>query len=117
VSLKETKYCTSSTSSSSNRKYLKKWEKDFTNWLEYDADCESAFFKLCKLYRKTSFEGIGGVWITKAIFTNWKKSVVKMKAHANSDTHVKANQAALAHLGLRHTGTIIQQVQNETELE
>jgi len=56
------------------------------------------------------------VWITKP-FTNWKKGIEKIKAHVNSDTCIKANQTALAHLGTQHTGTIIQQLQNETEQE
>ena len=74
----------------------------------YDADLDGAFCKLCKAYGKTSlqFERTGGVWITKP-FTNWKKGVEKMKAHASSDAHIKASQAALAHLETQHTGTII----------
>ena len=36
------------TASSSSRKYQNKWEDDFT-WLEYDADCEGAFCKVCKM--------------------------------------------------------------------
>ena len=31
----------------SRRKYQERWEKEFT-WLEYDADSEGAFCKLCK---------------------------------------------------------------------
>ena len=31
----------------SRRKYQKRWEKELI-WLEYDADSEGAFFKLCK---------------------------------------------------------------------
>ena len=107
-SKKQSKYRTTSTSSS--RKYQKKWEKDFT-WLEYDVDCEGAFCKLCKTYRTTSLERTGGVWTTRP-FTNWKKAVEKMKAHASSDGHIKANQAALAHLATQHTGSVIQQLQN-----
>ena len=50
VSRKQLKYRTPSKSSS--RKYQKKWEKDFT-WLEYDADCDGAFCKLCKTSGKS----------------------------------------------------------------
>jgi len=35
---------------------------------------EGTFCKLCKVYGETSFEGTGGLWITKP-FTNWKKDV------------------------------------------
>ena len=78
-------------SKSSSRKYQKKWEKDFT-WLEYDADCDGAF---CKLYKTSgkSLERTGGVWTTKP-FSNWKKAVEKMKAHAKSDAHIRASQAS-----------------------
>jgi len=40
-----------------------------------------------------------------------------MKAHASSDGHIKANQAALAHLTTQHTGSVIQQLQNVAEQE
>ena len=40
-----------------------------------------------------------------------------MKAHASSDHHIQANQAALAHLITRHTGSVIQQFQNVAEKE
>ena len=62
------------TASSSSRKYQKKWEKDFA-WLEYDADCDGAFCKVCKTFGK-SLERTGGVWTTKP-FTNWKKKLLK----------------------------------------
>ena len=87
---KQSKYRTTSTSSS--RKYQKRWEKDFT-WLEYDVDCDGAFSKLCKTYGKTSLEQTGRVWTTRP-FTNWKKAVEKMKVHTSSDGHIQANQAA-----------------------
>ena len=106
-SKKQSKYHTTSTSSS--RKYQNRWEKDFT-WLEYDVDCDGAFCKLCKTYRKTSLEWTGGVWTTRP-FTNWKKAVKNMKVHASSDGHFQANQAALAHLTTQHTGSVIQQLQ------
>ena len=73
--------------SSSSRKYQKRWGKDFT-WLEYDVDCDSALCKLYKIYGKTSLERTGGVWTTRP-FTNWKKAVEKMKAHASSDGQSK----------------------------
>ena len=40
-----------------------------------------------------------------------------MKAHASSDGHIQANQAALAHLTTQHTGSVIQQLQNVAEQE
>ena len=46
------------TPSSSIKKCQKKWEKYFT-WLQYDADCDGAFCKLCKTYRR-SLKRIGG---------------------------------------------------------
>ena len=66
--------------------------------------------------RKTSLERTGCVWTTRP-FTNWKKAVEKMKAHASSDGHIQANQAALAHLATQLTGSVIQQVQNVAEQE
>ena len=87
---KHSKYCRRS----SNRKYLKAWEKDF-NWLEYDADCEGPFCKVCKTFHSgNSLERTGGVWPTKP-FTNWKKAVEEMKAHAVSDLHIQAGQIAV----------------------
>ena len=112
-SKKQSKYRTTSTSSS--RKYQKRWKKDFT-WLEYDVDCDGAFCKLCKTYGKTSLEQIGGVWTIRP-FTNWKKAVEKMKAHASSDGNIQANQAALAYLATQHKGSVIQQLQNVAEQE
>ena len=41
----------------------------------------------------------------------------KMKAHTSSDSHIQANQAALAHLTTQHTGSVIQQLQNVAEQE
>ena len=112
-SKKQSKYRTTSTSSS--RKYQKRWEKDFT-WLEYDVDYEGAFCKLCKTYGRTLVERTGGVWTTRP-FTNWKKAIEKMKAHASSDTHIKASQAASAHQATQHTGLVIQQLQSVAEQE
>ena len=110
---KHSRYRTTSTSSS--RKYQKRWGKDFT-WLKYDVDCDGVFCKLCKTYGRTSLEQTGGVWTTRP-FTNWKKAVEKKKAHASSDGHIQVNQAALAHLTTQHTGSVIQQLQNVAEQE
>ena len=91
------------TTSSSSRKYIKKWEKDFP-WLEYDADCEGAFYKLCKTSGQ-SLERTGGVWTTKPLPTGRKLS------------HIAASQAALAHQASLHAGSVIQQLQNVAEQE
>ena len=92
----------------------KRWGKEFP-WMEYDADCEGAFCKLCKTSGQ-SLERTGGVWITKPI-TNWKKAVEKMEAHTKSDAHIAASQAALAHQASLHAGSVIQQLQNVAEQE
>ena len=83
--------------------------------MEYDADCEGAFCKLCKTSGQ-SLERTGGVWTTKP-FTNWKKAVEKVKAHTKSDAHIAASQAALAHQASLHAGSVIQQLQNVAEQE
>ena len=83
--------------------------------VEYDADCEGAFCKLCKTSGQ-SLERTGGVWTAKP-FTNWKKAVEKMKAHTKSDAHIAASQAALAHQASLHAGSVIQQLQNVAEQE
>ena len=83
--------------------------------MEYDADCEGAFCKLCKTSGQ-SLERTGGVWTTKP-FTNWKKAVEKMKARTKSDAHIAASQAALAHQASLHAGSVIQQLQNVAEQE
>ena len=54
-------------SKSSSRKYLKKWESDFS-WLEYDENCDGAFCKVCRRSGKTLLR-IGGIWVTHP-FTN-----------------------------------------------
>ena len=76
------------------RKYGKKTSLGL---IKYDVNCESAFCRLCKTYGRMSLEQTGGVWTTMP-FTNWKNAVEKMKAHGSSDAHIKANQAAFAHL-------------------
>ena len=50
-------------------------------------------------------------------FTNWNKAGEKMEAHASSDGHIQANQAALAYLTTQHTGSVIQQLHNVAEQE
>ena len=77
----------------SRRKYQRRWEKEF-NWLEYNADSEGAFCKHCKTSGK-ALERIGGVWTTRP-FKNWKKAIEKMKAHAQSEGHIRARQEASA---------------------
>jgi hypothetical protein len=74
---------------SDRRKYSKNWEKEF-NWLEYDEDSEGVFCKICKQVGK-SLQRTGGTWVTKP-FKNWKKAIEKMKAHAQSDTHIQASK-------------------------
>ena len=101
-------------SSSSSRKYQRRWEKDFP-WLEYDADSDGAFCKHCKTSGK-SLNRTGGVWATKP-FTNWKKAVEKMKAHAKSDSHIAASQAVLLYQSSLHAGSVIQQLQTVAEEE
>ena len=63
--------------------------------MEYDADSEGAFCKLCKTSGK-ALEQTGGVWIPRP-FTYWKKAIEKMKAHAQSEGHIKTKQAASAY--------------------
>ena len=95
---------TSSTPDSSTRKYHKTWEEDYP-WLQYDADAEGAFCKICKVSGR-SVQQAGGVWTTKP-FTNWKNAAAQMKAHAKSDGHIMASQVVLATQG----GSIVQQLQ------
>ena len=86
-----------SRSISSTRKYLKIWEENYP-WLHNDADCEGAFYKICKASGKSLYS-TGGVWTTKP-FTNWKNVCDRMRDHANSDIHIQASEAALATQGL-----------------
>ena len=53
------------------------------------------------------------MWTTKP-FTNWKKAVEKMRAHAKSDQHSLACQAAIT---ASQSGSVIQQLQNVAEKE
>ena len=75
------------------RKYNKKWEKDFP-WLEYDENYQGAFCKVCRKLGSQGHtsQGSGDVWITKP-FQNWKKAVQKMKAHASGESHIRHLEA------------------------
>ena len=55
-----------------------------------------------------SLERTGGVWTTKP-FTNWKKAVERMKAHAKSDAHIKASQATLGYQSSLYARSVVQQ--------
>ena len=71
--------CThSSSSSSSTRSYLKKWEQEFT-WLE----------PTIVMVHKRSPGKTGGIWTTKP-FSNWKKAIEKLRAHAKSNAHIRS---------------------------
>uniref|UniRef100_A0A1X7VEY2 TTF-type domain-containing protein n=1 Tax=Amphimedon queenslandica TaxID=400682 RepID=A0A1X7VEY2_AMPQE len=98
-----------STKASSNRKCQNKWEKEST-WLEYNADIDGAFCKICRTSER-SLERTGGVWTTTP-FRNWKKAVEKMKAHSQTNTHIKAYQGTLS---TQHSGSVVQQLQNVAE--
>ena len=76
-------------SSSKKRCYLKKWEGEF-QWLEYDEDLQGAFCKHCKKWAKANTK-TGETWDTRP-FSNWKKTVSKMKEHAESEGHIHACQ-------------------------
>jgi len=78
---------------SGQRKYSKKWEKEFL-WLGYDKNYQEAFCKTCLENGHHSSQKTGGAWITKP-FKNWKKAVEKMCAHAKSDTHIRHSEAEL----------------------
>ena len=49
---------------STQRKYNKKWGKDFL-WLEYDHNYQGAFCKVCRKQEPQSLQKTGGAWITK----------------------------------------------------
>ena len=55
-------------------------------------------------------------WVTKP-FTNWKKTLEKMKAHSQSDIHVQAFQASMLAERAGRAGTIMQQLQQITDEE
>ena len=66
-----------SSSSSSTRSFLKKWEQEFT-WLEYDADCDGAFCRLCKMSKRSPGK-TGRIWIAKP-FSQTSQQVVSIKS-------------------------------------
>ena len=106
--------CTHSSSSSSTRSYLKKWEQEFT-WLEYDADGDGAFCRLCKISKRSPGK-TGGFWTTK-LFSYWKKAIKKMRAHAKSNAHILATQEAVMHQTSQQVGSVVQQLQAVAEKE
>ncbi len=96
---------------SGQRKYNKKWEKQFL-WLEYDENYRGAFCKTCRKYDHHPSQKTGGAWITKP-FKNWKKAVEKMRAHAKSDTHIRRSEAEL--LATKKEVSILEQLRSVTE--
>ena len=62
-----------------------------------------------------SLQKTGGIWVSKP-FTNWKKALEKIKAHSQSDIHVQACQASMLAERAAREGTIVQQLQQITEL-
>ena len=96
----------------SNRKYSKKWEKQFT-WLEYDEDQQGTYCKTCRRYGKSSGAS-GGTWVSKP-FYNWKKATEKMRTHAQSNIHQQSCEAELAAARSMQEGSIIQQLQQVEE--
>ena len=96
------------------RKYNKKWEKDFP-WLEYDENYQGAFCKVCRKSGSQGHtsQGSGGVWITKP-FQNLKKAVQKMKAHASSESYIRHLEAELT---AKKGGSIVHQLQRVGEQE
>ena len=77
--------------------------------MEYNADSEDAFGKLCKTSGK-DLERTGGVGTTIP-FNNWKKAIQKMKAHAQNEGHVRAKQEASASKASQQAGSVIKQLQ------
>ena len=73
------------------------------------------FCKQCKKAGK-SLQRTGGTWVTKP-FTNWKKTLEKMKAHSQSDIHVQACQASMLAERAAREETIMQQLQQITDEE
>ena len=91
---------------SGQRKYSKKWEKEFL-WLEYDENYQGAFCKTCQKFSHHPSQKTGGAWITKP-FKNWRRAVEKMRAHAKSDTHIRHSEAEL--LAAKKEGSILEQL-------
>ena len=102
------KHCPAKKGKSSQRKYNKKWEKDFP-WLEYDQNYEGAFCKVCRKRELHSQQKTGGAWITKP-FKNWKKAVEKMKAHSKSDNHIRHTEEEVLAARMRKEGSVLQQL-------
>ena len=100
-----------STKSNRSRKYLKKWDEEL-DWLVYDADCDGAFCKLCKLYRGLPLRRSGLVWTTKP-FTNWKNAMKRMQARVGSDSISMSSSTCSS----QKPGTVVQQLQNIAEEE
>ena len=78
--------------------------------MEYDADSEGAVCKLCKTFGK-ALEPTGGVWTTRP-FTSWKKATEQIKAHAQSEWHIRAKQAVSAYQASQQAGSVIQHLQD-----
>ncbi len=98
--------------SSDKRKYQKKVGEGIY-LVGVDADSNGAFCKLCKKFGRP-LERTGGVWMTRP-FTNWKKEVEKMKAHAQTQVHSQAREDALAYQRSQVTGSVVQQLQNTAD--
>lgn len=96
------------------RKYNKKWEEEFT-WLEFDEDHQGAFCKVCRK-RGKSLQRSGGAWITKP-FSNWKKAIEKMQAHARSEVHIQSCQSELTAAAALRGGSIVEQLQQAGQQE
>lgn len=96
------------------RKYNKKWEEEFT-WLEFDEDHQGAFCKVCRK-RGKPLQRSGGAWITKP-FSNWKKAIEKMQAHARSEVHIQSCQSELTAAAALRGGSIVEQLQQVGQQE
>ena len=97
----------------SNRKFSKKWEKEFS-WLEYDVDVDGAFCQVCKAaYDDSTVQHTGGVWVSQP-FRNWKKPTEKMKAHEKSTLHCEAVEAVLL---TSEQGSIVQKLHRVSTTE
>ena len=63
-----------------------------------------------------SLQITGGTWVTKP-FTNWNKTLKKMKPHSQSDIHIQACQSSMLAERAAREGTIMQQLQQITDEE
>ena len=102
---------TTSANATTQRKYNKKWEKDFP----CDESYQGAFCKVCRRsgIQGHTLQGSGGVWITKS-FQKRKKAVQKMKAHASSERHTRNLEAELT---AKKSRSIVHQLQRVGEQE